>query len=223
MRRKIPLVTGEVYHIFSKSIAGFRIFNSEADFLRLLSGIRFFRARKPGRALSCLLRDDPERIVEEDRADAGSRRIQLIAYCIMQTHFHLLLRQNERNGISDFMSLLQNSYTRYFNLKYRRKGPLWESAFKNVTIESDEQALHVTRYIHLNPATAYLVDKAADWKFSSYLEYLGETGHEKSICEWAHFPILPPRQYEKFVNDRIHHQRMLDQYKHLALEDSSVP
>jgi putative transposase len=223
MRRKVPLVTGEVYHIFSKSIADFKIFNSIDDCQRMLDGIRFFRSRRPGQALSWLLRNDPTRIEEEDVDRLTPRRVQLIAYCIMQTHFHLLLRQKEDDGISVFMGELLNSYARYFNLRHKRKGPLWEGVFKGVHIESDEHALHETRYIHLNPVTAYLVDSPADWKFSSYAEYVGGTGPEHSICEREHFPKLPVSQYVKFVEDRIDHQRMLAKYKHLILENPSAP
>ena len=76
--------------------------------------------------------------------------VEIIAYCFMPTHIHLILRQLKKDGISIFMGKILNSYTRYFNLKNKRKGPLWESKFKNVEVVTDEQLLHLTRYIHLN-------------------------------------------------------------------------
>ncbi len=223
MRRKIPLVTGNTYHVCAKSIAGFKIFNAEADYLRMLSGIRFFRTRRPGQSLSWLLRNDPGRIAQLDTEAVGSRRVQLIAYCIMSTHFHLLLRQKEDGGISAYLSHLQNSYARYFNIKHRRKGHLWEAAFKNVQVETDEQALHTARYIHLNPVTASLCAEPGEWKFSSWLEYLGKACASDRLCEFDHFPVLSPSKYEKFVADRIDYQRMLAQYKQLHLEDPVIP
>jgi len=217
------LVTGETYHIFSKSIAGFKIFGSDENGLRLLNGIRFFRSRVPGQALSWLLKNDPGRVAKVDRIGGGSRRVQLIAYCIMQTHFHLLLRQKTEDGISVFMGQLLNSYTRYFNLKHKRKGPLWEGTFQSVHVETDEQALHLTRYIHLNPVTAYLVNAPGEWKFSSYSEYVGSLNPGEALCEREHFQNLPADQYVKFVADRIDHQRRLAQHKDLILEDPSNP
>jgi putative transposase len=77
----------------------------------------------------------------------------------MPTHIHLVLRQLKDGGISKFMSNILNSYSRYFNIKHNRKGPLWEGRFRKVLVGSDEQLLHLTRYVHLNPVTACLVDK----------------------------------------------------------------
>ncbi len=222
MRRKIPLVTGGVYHIFSKSIAGFKVFNGEEDFLRMLYGLIFFRNARFGQGLSWLVRNDPERIAGNDFVGYGPIRVQLIAYCLMRTHFHLLLRQQEDEGISVFMSHLLNSYARYFNLKYKRKGHLWSAAFQNVPVETDEQALHLTRYIHLNPVTAHLVDKPEDWPFSSYSEYTRDPDQDKDVCDREHFPILSPSQYAKFVLDRVEYQRALASHKHLFLEDPAI-
>ena len=70
------------------------------------------------------------------------------------------------------MRRLLNSYTRYFNEKIKRKGPLWEGRFKKVLVNSDEQLLHLTRYVHLNPVSAGIVEKPEDWPCSSYREYI---------------------------------------------------
>ncbi len=223
MRRKVPLVTGEVYHVFSKSIAGFRIFNSDPDYRRMLCGVLFFKIPNPQTTLSWLLRNGPKRIEENATTLSAGQRVQLIAYCIMQTHFHLLLRQTEDHGISTYMGELQNSYARYFNIKYKRKGHLWESAFCNVHVSSDEQALHVTRYIHLNPVTAYLAGTPGEWQYSSYLEYMSEAGHYAGFCDLTRFPTLSPEQYSKFVADLIAHQRMLADHKRLVLDDPLAP
>ena len=80
------------------------------------------------------------------------------------------------------MGDILNSYSRYFNTKQKRKGPLWEGRFENVLIKTDEQLLHLTRYIHLNPVTAYLVDQAKDWQASSYNEYLENSDFNECIC-----------------------------------------
>ena len=95
----------------------------------------------------------------------------------MPTHFHLILRQNIDNGIFNFIGNLTSSYTRYFNLKHKRKGPLWESKFNNIKIENDEQLLHLTRYIHMNPTSAGIVNNQKESKWSSYNEYI--RGEEK--------------------------------------------
>ena len=72
-------------------------------------------------------------------------------------HLHLILRQLADNGISKFMANLSDSYVSCFNVKHKRKGPLFQGRFKAITVESDEQLIHLSRYIHLNPYTSYVV------------------------------------------------------------------
>ena len=144
--------------------------------------------------------------------------VEIIAYCFMPTHIHLILRQLKKDGISTFMRRILNSYTRYFNLKNKRKGPLWESKFKNVEVVSDEQLMHLTRYIHLNPVTANLVEDPQEWSFSSYKEYLCEKQLEENICSYSKLLNIVPQDYKEFVSSRIDYQRELAGLKELFLE-----
>jgi len=93
-------------------------------------------------------------------------QVQLHSYCLMPTHFHLLLWQKKAGAITQFMSRISIAYSMYFNLKYKRKGRLFESQFKAVPVTSDPKLIHVSRYIHLNPI-GYRV-----WDHSSYGDYL---------------------------------------------------
>lgn len=144
--------------------------------------------------------------------------VEIIAYCVMPTHIHLVLKQMKEDGISIFMGKVLNSYTRYFNLRSKRKGPLWESKFKNVEVATDEQLLHLTRYLHLNPVTASLVEDPHDWEFSSYKEYLGETEEDKDICNYSKLLHIVPEDYKEFVSSRKDYQRELAGLKELFLE-----
>lgn len=136
----------------------------------------------------------------------------------MPTHIHLILQQLKNYGISRFMNLILKSYSKHFNIKHKRKGPLWEGRFKNVLVETNEQFLHLTRYIHLNPVTDYLVNKPEDWKFSSYREYIGLVDKDERICDFSDYLDMDIPSYQGFVNDRIVYQRELAQIKHLILE-----
>lgn len=144
--------------------------------------------------------------------------VQIIAYCVMPTHIHFALKQLKDAGISLFMGNIQNSYARYFNIKYNRKGPLWESKFKAKRVNNDEQLLHLTRYIHLNPVTAGIVDNPADWAASSYAEYLKINKEEKGMCEYSELIDFDPDKYKEFVDDRISYQRELAEIKHLICD-----
>ena len=136
----------------------------------------------------------------------------------MPTHLHLILKQITDGGISKYVSRVLNSYTRYFNLIHRRTGPLWSGRFKSVLVAENDQLLHLTRYIHLNPTSAGLVKKPDDWQFSSYKEYV----HDKSvkgICKFDNIIDLKSSQYKKFVADRQGYQKELSKIKQILIED----
>ena len=124
--QQIPLVTGEYYHVCNKSIAGYQIFNDEKEFLRMIEVLRLSRSVDATIPLSQLLNLETPKI---RRRKASLREkehlVRLLAYCIMPTHLHLILQQKQEEGISKFMSRIQNSYARFFNLRHVRKGPLW--------------------------------------------------------------------------------------------------
>jgi len=141
----------------------------------------------------------------------------MIAYCLMPTHFHFILEPLQENGIATFTNNLLNSYTRFFNLKHKRQGPLWQGRSKKVLIETDEQLIHLTRYLHLNPVTAHLVKVPEQWEASSYGEYLGISKWKK-MCQYSHVLEIDPLRYRKFVEDQISYQRELAWVKHLILE-----
>jgi len=213
--RKEPLGVGQIYHICSKSIAGFKIFNSHKSYERMLNEIIYYSIEEPPCKFSLF------NIVKDRmglQIDYSKKLVEIIAYCLMPTHLHLVLKQLKEGGISKFMKLILGSYSQYLNSKLERKGPLWEGRFKNVRVKNDDQLLHLTRYIHINPVTASLVDKPEDWEFSSYREYIGTNLTEKNICSFSDYLSIEPESYKKFVNDHIDYQKKLALIKHLTLE-----
>jgi len=142
--------------------------------------------------------------------------VEIIAFCIMPTHFHLILKQLEDNGISIFLKLLLDSYTRYFNVKNDRKGPLWQGRFKSVLVDNNEYLLHLTRYIHLNPVSDGFVERPEDWNYSSYGEYINL--ELSRLCNFSEYINLKPNEYKEFVEIRKDYQRYLAEIKHLILE-----
>lgn len=220
MRRKATLYTGEIYHVFNRSIAEFRILNDATEFSRMLQVIKYYQINNEIKLsdfleLEMVLKNGFDgflKIISPDKV----KRVQIIAYCLMPTHFHLVLKQLTDNGISTYLRNLQNSYSHYFNTKHRRRGPLWESKYKNVLVTNDEQLNHLVRYLHLNPSAAGLVKKPEDWHFSSYKEYLSKI--DNSICQFSDLLDIKPSSYRRFVNDQISYQRELSKIKKLLLE-----
>ena len=211
--RKVPLANGCHYHVFNKSIAGFEIFRYREEYLRMLQTLRFYRTALKGESYSLALRDKYLYAPEVH----GPERVRVLAYCIMPTHVHLFLEQITSDGIADFMRYATGGYTKYFNLRAKRKGPLWESRFESRLVKTDIYALHLARYIHLNPTSAGLANKPNDWEFSSYHEYL-EQSQDKHFCEFKHAINASPETIRKFTEDREDYQRSLQIIKSLILE-----
>jgi len=218
--RKNLLTNGELYHIVTKSIANFCIFNDNDEFSRMMNLLRYYQIDNNLRYSDFIELKFVEKVGFETAFNSitkGKKEIvKIITYCLMPTHPHLILKQQTDHGISIYMSNILNSYTKYFNIKHKRKGPLWESEFKNIRVKNDEQLLHLTRYIHLNPSTAQLVNKPEHWPFSSYKEYLSET--DTSLTEYNDILEISPVPYRKFVNNRISYQRELAKIKNLIIE-----
>lgn len=210
--REDPLVKDQVYHVLSRSIAKYIIFNDQEDYARFMEILNLYRYKNFDYKYSVFARLDYTRqaaIVK--RIQETVPEINIIAYCLMPTHFHLILKQVGDIEISAYISKVLNSYSRYFNIRHNRKGPLWEGRFKSVLVSTDEQLLHLTRYIHLNPVSAGLVNKPEKWLFSSYNEYL-ETS-QLDICNFKDLIEVPPSEYKKFVEDRADFQKKLSLIK----------
>jgi putative transposase len=217
--RKSMLVNEQVYHVFSRSIARYKIFNTDIDYNRIVQAIRYYRRTKNDIRLSRFIKLSYANKYNYNAGHAdGNYLADIIAYCIMPTHIHLILKQRADLGISQFMQNVLNSYTRYFNVKHNRKGPLWESRFKSVLVESDEYLLHLTRYIHLNPVTSGWAEKPEEWKASSYNEYIGKTEVILPVCGFRGLIEIEPDEYKAFVDDRIAFQRELHKIKSLLLD-----
>ncbi len=210
MKRTSPLCNGSLYHIFNKSIAGYIIFNNQEEYARMLLGLQYYLDVHSKVSFSILNNSHPTllqtRLQHLDFLDEQNNWVTIIAYCLMPTHFHLILKQNRDEGISRYLGNIQNSYSKFFNSKHQRKGPLWVGRFKNILINSDEQLLHLTRYLHLNPTSAALCDSPEDWPYSSYHEYLGKKNPKENYCNTS-LISLNQKDYRSFVNGYKDEQR----------------
>ena len=98
--------------------------------------------------------------------------LDVLAYCLMPNHYHLLVRC-QTAAVSEAMQRLSMAYTKAMNRRYNRVGSLFQGQFQAIAVASDEYLYHLTRYLHLNPVKAGLVTHPKDWEFSSYREYAG--------------------------------------------------
>lgn len=196
-----------VYHVFNKSIAGYVIFNSFEEYSRMLLTARYYSHDKLPVSLSYLLNKGKEKYLDFLLREEATITVKIIAYCLMPTHFHFILAPVGEKSLAIFMNNLQNSYTRYFNLKHNRRGPLWQGPYGRKLIEDDVSLVTVTKYVHLNPVTAYMVNKPEEWEYSSYGEFVGNV--KQNICRLNNLFDMKFNQYRKFVEDNANYQREL--------------
>lgn len=211
--RVTPLVAGEYYHIFNRGSEKRDIFTQPRDYQRFLKTFYYyhFLGKKPSFskfAKSQLNSFEPK---------PDKKLVDIISYCLMPNHFHFLIKQLKDSGISIFLSQLSNSYTKYFNTKYRRIGPLFQGAFKAVHIETESQFVHLSRYIHLNPVVSGLTKRLDDYPWSSYLEYANGKNFycspEEILCLFPSFD-----NYKKFVENQIDYATSLEILKHRTVD-----
>ncbi|MBA2279092.1 transposase [Candidatus Saccharibacteria bacterium] len=184
------------YHIYNRGVNKRRIFLDEEDYSVFLNLFKRYLSRHP--VLDYKKREYPWLYND----------LELLAFCLMPNHFHLLVYQLEEDAIRKLLKNVCGTYTIYFNKKYKRVGPLFQDRFKASMITDDAYLHHISRYIHLNPK-AYKT-----WKFSSLPYYLG-----KQHAEW----LQPHRimelftdknDYLKFVKDYEEQKEIFDEIKY---------
>ncbi|MBI4066846.1 transposase [Candidatus Gottesmanbacteria bacterium] len=219
--RKVILANGEYYHIYNRGIARQPVFFTKRDYERFLLALSYYRFQSPPVKLSRFL-DFPQLIRDDilrKQLQEGRKLVEIVSFVFMPNHFHLLLRQKIDKGISIFLSMLINSYTRYINIKTDRVGDLFQGVFKAVHVETDEQLVHLSRYIHLNPLISFVVKEAdfLSYPWSSLGDYLRM---KSAIVDLSlileHFK--KPNSYRDFVLDRVNYLKRLKEINHLLLE-----
>ena len=97
---------------------------------------------------------------------------EILAYCLMPNHYHILLKLN-KISLSKAMQRLALSYSVAFNKVYNRSGHLFQGRYQAKHVSDTQYMVHLSRYIHLNPKEAKLVKITEEWEYSSLLEYYG--------------------------------------------------
>jgi putative transposase len=220
--RKVVFVNGETYHVFNRSIDSQDIFNSKFEYSRAVQTIDYYRfAKLPVKfshyfSLDC----DTQVKIYQSIIHDNPRRVSILAYCLMPTHYHFLLRQESDQGVSRFISDFSNSYSKYFNTKSERLGHLFQGPFKGVHINSQNELLHVSRYIHLNPVVSCLISQnhLFQYPWSSLPEYLNFCSSH--ICDTSEVlsSFTSPKDYLDFLLSQVEHGKILENIKHQISE-----
>ncbi len=186
---KVQLINDEFYHINLRAVGNDIIFKDVNDYYRGIFSIYEFNNATPVSIRERREERKKEKEIPRGLApgnlDMRDKFVEVLAFCFMPNHIHLLLKQLKDNGISNFMQKI-GGYSGYFNKKYNRKGHLFNN-FKPVHIKSDDQLNNVLTYIHCNPISLlypHFKEKGVEniektkqflekYKWSSYQDYIG--------------------------------------------------
>lgn len=208
----MKFVTNSYYHVYNRGVEKRDIFMEENDYLRFIHDLYEFNDTSPANP-------NNRRIVGGTTSNNNKERdqlVEIICFCLMPNHFHLILRQLKEDGITQFMKKLGTGYAMYFNKKYERVGSLFQGRFKSILVGSDEYLVHLSRYIHLNPVG--LVDQhwskqgieswpkvkkfLQNYRYSSYLDYI-QIRNFPSVTsrDFLLSYFKAPEDYQNFVEE----------------------
>ena len=163
--RRTTFLAGEFHHLYNRGVDRGAIFFSDDNyryFMRLLMG------------------------------KAERHAVDVVAFCLMPNHYHILIRPSVDNTVSPFINSLLGSFVQGRNAARHRVGPLSQGRYKSVHVDRDEYLAHLARYIHLNPVAAGLVALPQDWPYSNYGDVL-----EDGVLIGGIFP--DGAAYQRFV------------------------
>jgi len=207
--RKIKFVNAAYYHVYNRGVEKRKIFLNQSDYQRFLDSILVFNSIEP------LHRHFSTNPTAEAKPRRNDELVKIVAFCLMPNHFHLLLKQENNNGISKYLHKLLTGYTMYFNKRHDRTGVLFQGVFKSKLVNDDPYLLHLSRYIHLNPLEILGVDRANEdavdqslrqYPWSSYRDYVGNKCNG-GIIECENDIVLAQcggkKGYRRFVLDEL--------------------
>ncbi|MDR7871166.1 MAG: transposase [Tissierellaceae bacterium] len=141
--------------------------------------------------------EDREKFVDCIIKAKRAGNFELYAYCLMDNHVHLLIKEDEEIGTS--IKRITVGYVSWHNKKHERTGHLFQNRFRSESVETESYLVTVLRYIHQNPLKAGMVRELKDYEWSSYNQYLFDYGGEVSFIDTelirSYFPTI-----DSFVN-----------------------
>jgi len=181
--------------------------------LRITFPGAFYHVTSRGNERKAVFKSKRDREKFLEYLESATRRYDALiyAYCMMDTHYHLLLETPSGN-LSQIMRHINGAYTTYFNVKRDRSGHLFQGRYQAILVDIDEYAKELSRYIHLNPVRAKIVETAEEYDWSSYKFYIGKQRPDK----WLYRDFIlgyfgkrvstAQKGYQKFVNALAHQE-----------------
>ena len=222
--RRIQFANDFLYHAYNRGTDKRKIFLDEKDYFRFIHdlyefnnnsasfnvGFRFTKSKNYG--------GPPAIIGSAPAIITRDRLVDILLFCLMPNHFHLLLKELKNNGIAKFMQKLGTGYTMYFNQRYKRSGVLFQGKFKGILIDKDEYLLPLSAYIHSNPVELLELswkekgikdfqktkEFLNNYRWSSYLDCIGIKNFPSVIYNDILMSYFKnERGYEQYLTDYL--------------------
>lgn len=229
--KRPPLVNGEIYHIVVRAVDGLKLFRDEKDYLRKIHNLFEFNDSNPTKWQYRRYYENGSRdIIKREKRNLLS---EILTFCLMPNHIHLLVRQLIDGGISKFMRKIGAGYGIYYNNKYKRSGHVFQGKYRAVHVKNDQQLQTTFVYIHANPVSLIApnwkengikdvngaVSFLENYKWSSYQDYLQN----------KNFPSLTSREFltetiggveacRELVNNWLEYKKELTDFEKVAIE-----
>lgn len=220
----------ELFHVLSRGVDKRDIFLDDKDRFRFVHDLFEFNSENQINSTFYQFQKSQQYNDLASRWDGKIREkrktiVYIHAFCIMNNHYHLLISPKIKDGIVRFMRKLNMGYAKYFNIKYNRKGSLFESRYKSILVKNESHFIHLPYYIHLNPLDLVTpewrfremnnnnIKKAIDflktYRWSSYLDYIGI----------KNFPSVIFKDFilECLCSDRKYEEQILEWLKNMDL------
>lgn len=237
--RKEQFSNNELYHVTLRAIDDNLIFKDIDDYYRGIFSIYEFNDSK---SVTIQERRRVRKVFKNkiyrgrtsiDFVDDRDRVVDILCFCFMPNHIHLLLRQIKDNGTTEFMRKIGTGYGGYFNRRYARKGHVFQNAFDAVHIESDEQLKIVSAYIHTNPLSLIYpkwketriknpdeaINFLENYRWSSYLDCIGIKNFPSVTQRGLIVDLMNGSEgCKEFIKIWIEYKGELEEYSNLFLE-----
>lgn len=170
--RNIYLAKKEFYHIYNRGADKRKTFIYKSDYQRFVDGLAVFNDEE--NLNGCRFE------VRLNNLETTEKLVNVVAYCLMPNHFHLLLEQCADDGVTRFIQKMVTSYTMYFNKSHERTGVLFQGIFKRSHIKTNPRLVELSKYIHSNPIKIFnhsdvnnTGDQLLKYPWSSLSDYAG--------------------------------------------------